>query len=746
MSCTCTAQSYEKDYSITKIQLLIFLENISCLLFNFKKIAYFCANNSSIHTILAMSTRQITDDTVCFFRKTPFFRLLLALIGGIVFQIAIGFNYFFFAGVFWLGIGLMFGGYFYRNVYRFRWFFGLGVMCWLFSVGLFLTQRADENTHFQYIGEQHTYLAKIISPPRERPRSVLVELRLISNIDNNESLNNKVLAYLAKDSLALSLEAGERILVNAAFQAPRNFGNPYEFNYPRFLKRKGFSATSFAPAENWQRVDDKPPLSLVNLAMKARNRLLSIYQDFGISGNEFGVLAALTLGYREELSQDLRASYAAAGVAHVLAVSGMHVGVIFIVLSFLLGFMDKKRSTRILKAVIIIVFLLFYSFITGLPPSVVRSALMLSLVVVAKTAGQSSNTYNSVFAAAFLMLLYNPYYLFDIGFQMSYLAVLGIVYYTPKFQDLWQTRNKIFKPLWSLLCVSLAAQLVTTPLSLFYFNYFPNYFWISNIIIVPMISWIIYLACGLFIVHQVPYLSDVVVFALTFVLRLTNDIIVFVHQLPHSQLENVWLDGWQLFVISLTIILLTLATVYRHGKSLIAGFALIAILFSAGSYTRYQATTGGNRLLVAAMQEGYGVSFINGATSYLLTDNRAAFSRTLSPYMMRNRINQPILVDNNTAWVDADGFVSFAGKRILVLSDNIFDGKTTDQPLELDYLILTNNLRVSMAELTRFVSPQKVIIDQSYRRWTSDRIKADCARLGIAYHVISESGAYVAIW
>jgi competence protein ComEC len=693
-----------------------------------------------------MSSLQITTDAEKFFRKTPFFRLLLALVCGIVFQVVAGFSSVGFVAAFWLGIGLMSGGYFYRKVYRFRWFFGLGTAFWLFSMGLFLTERAEQNTQFSYIGEQHTFLAKIIAPPSERPRSVMLELRLISNIDTDERLNNKMLVYLAKDSTALSLQAGERILVNAAFVPPRSFGNPYEFDYPRFLKRKGIGGTSFVPAENWQRIEDEPPLSLVNLAMRARDRLLAIYQNLGISGDEFGVLAALTLGYREDISRELEISYRAAGVTHVLSVSGLHVAVIFIVLDFLLGFMNRKRSMRILKAVIIITFLFFYSFVTGLPPSVIRSALMLSLIVASKAFSRNSDTYNTVFVSAFLMLVYNPYYLFDVGFQLSYLAVLGIVYYQPKFMDLWKTDNKLLKPLLSLLTVSLAAQLVTTPLSLFYFHNFPNYFWISNLVIVPMSSWIIYLAFGLFFFYQIPYLNDFMAVVLTFTVRLTNDIIVFVHHLPYSQLKGVWFEGWQLAAICLTIILLTVAAVYRHGKSLIGGLVLIGVLFSVNSYTKHQATMGGNRLLVAAMQDGYGVALVSGATSYLLTDNDFNALRALSPYLMKNRISQPTIIDSSTAWYNTDGFVSFGGKQMLILSENIFEGKTADRTLELDYLILTNNLRISMSELTQFVTPRKVIIDQSYRSWTSDRIKRDCERLGITCYVIGESGAFVARW
>jgi len=685
---------------------------------------------------------MLAHDIEKFLQKTPFFRLLLALVCGIVFQVVVGFYFSVFIITFLLGIALIAGGFFYKKVFHLRWIFGLGVSLWLFSLGLFLTQKADESTQFSYIGEQHTYLAKIVSPPSEKARSVLCKLHLISNLDDGKQLNNRVLVYLAKDSLSLSLQAGEQILINAAFEKPRSFGNPYEFDYPRFLKHKGISATSYVPAGNWQKTTDAPPFSIVNLAMKSRNKLLSIYKELGISGDEYSVLASISLGYREELSRDLRESYAAAGVVHVLAVSGMHVGIIFLVVNYLLSFMDRKRGTRIAKSLIIIAFLWFYAFITGLPPSAIRATFMLSFVVLSKVMNSRSNTYNNVYAAAFFMLIYNPYYLFDLGFQFSYLAVLGIVYFQPKFMNLWKPENKILKPLWSLLAVSLAAQLTTTPISLYYFNYFPNYFWASNIVVVPAISWIIYLAFGLLFSSPIPYLSDIVAFLTTWTIRIINEFIIFIHRLPYSVTADVWVESWQMAAVYLAIALFTIAAVYRHRKAMVAGLMLVTMLFSANVYANHQTATAGNKLIVSSMQDGFGVSFVNGATSYLLTDNENEAARALSPYFMKHKISKPILLDG----ASDDGFVSFGEKRILILSENIFDKKIAEQPLELDYLILTNNLRISMVELTTFVTPKQVIIDQSYRKWSVERIKSDCTELGINCYVIEDEGAFIAQW
>jgi competence protein ComEC len=687
-----------------------------------------------------MPSRHISDDIEKFFRKTPFFRFLLALISGIVFQIAAGYYFSIFITTFLLGIALILSGFIYKKAFRFRWIFGLGLSLWLFSAGLFLTEKADEHTRFAYIGEEHTYIAEIISPPSEKSRSVLYELLLISNIDKDKRLDNNVLGYFAKDSLSLSLQAGEHILLNAVFEKAREFGNPYEFDYPRYLKYKGISATSHILVGNWKKLDENAPFSIVNLAIQSRDKLLSIYKNLGISGDEYGVLAALTLGYRDELSQDLELSYAAAGVTHVLSVSGMHVGVIFIVLEFLLAFMNRKRSSRILKAVIIIVFLWFYSFMTGLTPSVVRSALMLSLIVFSKVINRNSDTYNTVFISAFFMLIYNPYYLFDVGFQLSYLAVLGIVYFQPKLMGLWKTNNKFLKPLWSLLTVSLAAQIVTTPLSLYYFHNFPNYFWVSNLIIVPISSLIIYLAFGLLFFYQIPYLNDFVTIILTWTVKITNETIVFIHNLPYSQLKNVWLEGWQLAAICFVIILLAIAVIYKHSRALFCALVLTTVLFSLNLYSEYQASVAGNKLIAASMQNGYAVSFINGTTSYLLSNNEEESFRALSPYYMKHKIY------NTTVWYNSDGFVSFGGKRIYVLSENIFDKKTTGQILNLDYLILTNNVKVSISQITKFFAPEQIIIDKSYRKYSMDRLKNDCALMGINCYSMENNGAFIAEW
>jgi competence protein ComEC len=263
-------------------------------------------------------------------------------------------------------------------------------------------------------------------------------------------------------------------------------------------------------------------------------QLLDIFRRFGIAGDEFAVLAALTVGYTDALQPDLRASYSATGAMHILSVSGLHVGIVYVVIAFLLGFLDKSVRKKILKAVLIVSFLWIYAFITGLSPSVVRSTLMFTFVAVGAALERKTHIYNTVFMSAFFMLLVNPDFLFDVGFQLSYAAVLSIVFFQRPFSNLLPVNNKLLRWLRDLLTVSVAAQLGTMPFTLYYFHQFPNYFLLTNLVAIPLSTIVIYLAMLLLLVSFVPYLSVGVAFLLKGSLWLLNYLIVWIENLPHA--------------------------------------------------------------------------------------------------------------------------------------------------------------------------------------------------------------------
>jgi competence protein ComEC len=677
-----------------------------------------------------------------FLLKVPFFRLLLALVSGILFYTLVGFNQLFFLFSISFGVILMTVSFLIKNqglAYKFRWFFGIGVFFFLFALGMFITNKAEQKTEFKYNNKKAIFLCKVIDTPIEKPKSVLCKVQLLAIIDGVEkkNLQQKAIVYFQKDNNSLRLPTGQKLLLNTTFTKPTSTVNPYEFDYANYLKYQGFASIAYLSSDNWQKTGDPDRFSLIGLSHQCREKLLSIYQQQGISGNEFAVLSALTLGYKDALNDALKDDFSACGVMHVLVVSGLHVGILCFVLNFVLSFLDKSRKTKIIKTIFIILFLWMFAFITGLSTSVVRVSLMFSLVSFSFLLNRKSQIYNTIFLSAFVMLLYRPYFLFDVGFQLSYSAVIGIVFFQPKFYGLLKIENKILQFLWSLFTISVAAQLSTAPLGIYYFHQFSSSFWLANMIVVPISTIAIYLAISLLFFCWIPYLNIFIATVLIYLLKGMNATVAFIHHLPFSVVENVWLEKSQVFLLFLCFVVFSIAILYRKYWMFVVGFCSLIFFISINLYINNK-TLHSNRLIVEAVKGKTAVAFVKQQQCYVITNDSVNEERAMKNYRMRNRIKKPILLKEN---ID---FMSFAGKRILILSDNTLENKVVQNPISVDYVVLTNKVKISVSELLRCVSPKKIIVDMSFPQWEISNVEKDCQRMGIDYYIVSQKGAFVA--
>lgn len=228
----------------------------------------------------------------------------------------------------------------------------------------------------------------------------------------------------------------------------------------------------------------------------------------GIEGDEYSVAAAILLGYDDELPPELRQNYVTAGSMHVLCVSGLHVGIIFLVFSTILSFLDKYGAVfKILKFCILLLIMWTYAFIAGLAPSILRATIMISFIVIGKIIKRNGVIINSIAASAFVILAIEPEDLFNIGFQLSYAAVIGIVVLQRPIYNVFYIKNKILDKIWELTSVTLAAQFATAPFTIFYFNQFPLYFWLSNLFMTPLSTVVIIGGMIMLLVSFIPYLN-----------------------------------------------------------------------------------------------------------------------------------------------------------------------------------------------------------------------------------------------
>jgi competence protein ComEC len=678
-----------------------------------------------------------------FLQRTPFFRLLLPFMLGIIVYRFVEFQSWGLWALVAFSLVLVILSFVIRipkRLFQFRWLFGCGIFLFMFSLAYLLSYENEKSTAFDQLHKKGIYQLEIVSAPVEKAKSYMCKADVLQFYNSGwKPAHGQAILYFKKDKAASQLLFGDRLMVETEFASPEKPLNPDAFDYATYLKRQGIGATSYISSGSWQITGHSNAFSIRREADKWRNYLLDIYRKFNIQGDEFAVLAALTLGYTDDLQPDLRASYSATGAMHILSVSGMHVGVIYVVIAFLLSFLDKSQKKKILKSIIIILFLWVYAFVSGMSAAVIRAALMFSFVAFAYCLERKSQIYNTIFMSAMLMLVYNPNFLYDVGFQLSYSAVLSIIFFQPIIDKLYKPTNKISRFTWEMFSVSIAAQLGTTPFTLYYFQQFPNYFLLTNFIAIPLSSLVIYLAIGLLTVSWIPYLSAVMGFVLKWSVWLLNYVIVTIQNLPHS-VWHISLDVKQTFFFFLAIFCLSAYFFSRKFAPLFVGLTALLITCLLNIQTNYQTLTN-KRIIVYAGQKNLHVSFINRDKNLVYSTDSAEIERIAKTYWQRQKLDKPVYLIKSK-WF-ADGFACFEGNKVLILRDDFLKKKTTPKPIELDYLIIGNRLKPKIYQILDCVHPRKIIVDKSISRWYTNDIRNACKARNISFYSIAEQGAYI---
>src|SRR5574344_1993877 len=678
-----------------------------------------------------------------FFAKTPFFRLFLFLAGGVLLgeyvTISLGIMFLLF------GIGccaLIIPFIIQKAVvnYNLRWLFGFGTLFILISLGLFLNHRFKARTNLDCAGKSGIYEVLLDAQPIKKERSIMFRAKLHTFTDSisTHPTKGEVILYFAKDSATANLQRGDILLVSTTIDQPKCTGNPEEFNYANYLAHQGIGGTGYVSPSKWQKIGEEHPFSLIITAEKCRTYLLNIYHQFGLSGDEFGMLAALTLGYKDALTPELRESFSTTGAMHVLAVSGLHVGIIFVVLEFLLSFLNRWRFGKRLKPILIIVLLWSYAFITGLSPSVLRSSVMFSCMAFGGVLGRKSNTYNTIFVSAFFLLFFNADLLFDVGFQLSYSAVIAIVYFQPKIAGLLYVRNRFLRWAWDLAAVSLAAQIGTAPFAIFYFHQFPNYFLLSNFVVIPAATLILYSAVFLFIVSPIPYLNVAIAFLLKWILKIMYTCIAWIENLPYA-LSVVWIDGWQLLLLYVIIVA---ATVGFVRKSFTFVTITMCALIMFGLINVYNHYTSLNMKGVIAYNDykAVVVDVVGNDAHYVVTTDSVRARLLGEDFWNKHKIPNPQFVMLDTL---QNGAFKVFGEKYLVLTQNYFRYKTTKTPLDVDYLIVNKAIYPNERLVSDFILPQKLITLADVSEYSNDKYQQIADKFGFSFFSVKRFGAWI---
>ena len=436
------------------------------------------------------------------------------------------------------------------------WVYGAAVYLFLGGTGFCLMSWQQGKTVFPFSGKPAVYRVCIREHPEERERSILCRVALLGEVEQDTVTgcprNHLFLAYFPKDSATVTLCRGDELLVSTRLAPPANNGNPDEFDYARYLRRKGYSGTAYVADGHWRKTGHDASRTVSQVALDYREKVIGLYRSLGFETDELAVLAALTVGDKEELSDDIVETYSVSGASHVLALSGLHIGFLYALLLFVLRPLWRRwRRLKPLLLLLLVLFLVSFAFFTGLSSSVVRSVIMFSLLAFAGLQPEKPLTLNTLAATAFLMLLCKPVWLFDVGFQLSFSAVAAIVLVQPKLYALWKVDNRFLRYLWGLMTVSVAAQLGTAPLVIFYFSRFSTHFLLTNLWVIPMVSLVLYSAVFLLMLTPLPFVQHLFARVVEALVHVQNEVLRWIERLPGAAVDDIWLDIWGVLLVYL---------------------------------------------------------------------------------------------------------------------------------------------------------------------------------------------------
>ncbi|WP_231459508.1 ComEC/Rec2 family competence protein [Pedobacter sp. Leaf132] len=635
------------------------------------------------------------------------------------------------------------------NAYKFKGISGFLFFTFFFSFGGLLCLLNNEKLKADYFAKKDYKLLKIwVNDEPEQTNDILrFKARVISGYLNNNQLkqSGQILLALKVDSLnPIHLEYGDELIVSAKYLDVEPPYNPAEFDFKQWLANQNVFEQAFINQNHILKTNRNIGNPILKFALKLREAQVNKYRKLIKNDEAFAVASTLILGYRADLSKETLAAYSKTGTIHALSVSGSHVAIIFFVLDFMLIFLDRKRGTKILKFILIFSLIWIYALITGLSPSVVRSAIMIGIFITAKTFARNKNGYNTLAFAAFCQLIYNPFLIWDVGFQLSYISVFGLIYLQPKIYKWIYIKNKWLNKVWELIAISLAAQIVTFPLCIYYFHQFPIYFLLGNLFISLPLMVIMILG----IIVLIPF-ADKLSTIFEWIIVSTNQILKWIADLPYSTLSSIWINLPELLLLSLSLGLFIYALTNYNKKLIYASILLYIFYASLIVYDDWVATKQ-QKIIFFTLRKNYAAAFISGRETILLTDlnaNDKNFHFFVKPALEQAQISKINFINLNrdtliNHFIKKDNQIVFKGYRILLI-DEFLNYKNLNIEGKFSSLWLTGNIRFMLENLNRHIEFKSLIIDATNKDYKIASFKTFAENNSIPQHVLKKNPAYL---
>lgn len=641
----------------------------------------------------------------------PLFRLSVALATGIFLSdvFALDGTYLYaLCFVFVLSV-LLSSIFYFSKTYRIRFLFGISVSLSFLLLGGILFVISLENIHHEWDSDKAVYVASVCDIPRVKGKTIqaTVNVEKVKDVATGswKPVNKQVLLYWMPDSMQPPLQCGDRMCFRAHVGIPMSDADFTGFDYGQYLQRQGISGTAIVYSGYWRKLLQPSTPTFKMQALMLREQIVKKFRTWNLEDDVLAIISALTIGDKSKLTREIKATYNAAGVSHILALSGLHIGILSMILSWLFYPLRRVCGGKWIASFLIVGLLWGFAFLSGLSPSVIRAVTMFSAYVVASIFSEDRfSGFSALTLTAFIMLIYQPMYLFDVGFQLSFMAVLGIFLFYPLIDSLFVVRNKIVAYLWNIISLSLAAQLATLPLILYYFGTFPVYFLLSNLVVAPIAVFILSatllaLALGVF-----PVAANFVVQGLDFAVRTLNEVMEQIQHWSGAQITSVYLSVWQAWLLAVAIVTLWRYVVCRSARRLIVFLLTVNVLIVSFLWKQRE------------LPDTY--IYLSRAGVYTKYDRDInELSSASCIYKVRDICI--VLVDNNK-W-----------RKQKALS-----------PLHVDYAYICRGFYGSVADLKRLFQIKQVVLDTSLEDSYREKLKRECDIYGLNYIDMSEKGSY----
>jgi len=624
-----------------------------------------------------------------------------------------------------------------RQFLKTIWFGLLAFIIMIFIGILTINIHNEKNfsNHYTHFTSENDSLKTITFRVKEVLKSNIYYDKYIIDIleIDDLSVRGNSLLNIQKDSTKTPLKVDDILITKTVLKDILPPLNPNQFDYKKFLEKKYIYHQLFTNKTSLFKVNSENN-TFRGIANNIRNHINSKLKKYPFKADELAIINALLLGQRQEISEEVYSNYTNSGTIHILAVSGLHVGIILIILTFLLKPIETFKHGKLIKTLLLIFMLWGFAIIAGLSASVSRAVTMFSLVAIAMNLKRPTSIINTLAISMFLLLLIKPMFLFDVGFQLSYLAVFSIVIIDPLLHNIWKPKNKIINFYWRTLTVTVSAQFGILPISLYYFHQLPGLFFISNLVIIPALG--IILGFGILVIFMALLNILPVFMAKTFgyIISLMNRFVGWISHQEQFLFKDIAFSLLYVFISYFFIIALINLWKQKHYKNY--SLLLIAVLVIQCTFIYPNFNRSKNQFLIFHKSR---FTLVGDVTSNSIHVDSDFDSLTLS----KNRIIRDFAVGNHIKTIQNNTLkhIYMLNNKTLLVIDSL--GVYNIKSFQPDYVLLRQSPQINLNRLIDSIKPKYIIADGSNYKSYIEHWETTCRKRKLPFHQTSEKGAFI---